>query len=135
MKFTLADILSGKVRIVYRRRRRRLPETAEVARLRAEAKAYLPVRLRELADSFGFVYNSVRIKHNSSNWGSCSAKGNINLNLNLMRLPADLRDYVMLHELCHLRYLNHGPEFHTLLESVCPNHREMRRRLREVRLI
>ena len=118
-----------------RRRRRPLPETPEVAALRAEAKSYLPGRLAELAEKFGFVYNAVRIKHNRSNWGSCSIKGNINLNLNLMRLPEELRDYVMLHELCHLRHLNHGPEFHALLESVCPEHRALQKRLKEYKLI
>lgn len=135
MRITLGDILSGRVRIVVRRRRRRLPETAEVADLRAKAKAFLPGRLRELAAENGFEYNQVRIKHNVSNWGSCSSKGNINLNLNLMRLPEDLRDYVMLHELCHLKHMNHGPEFHALLESVCPDHRTLRSRLRDYKLI
>lgn len=135
MKITLGDILSGRVRIVVRRRRRKLAETPEVKQLRAEAKAYLPARLKELAELNGFRYNQVRIKHNVSNWGSCSVKGNINLNLNLMRLPEELRDYVMLHELCHLKHLNHGPEFHTLLESVCPEHRRLQRQLKDYKLI
>lgn len=137
MKITLGDILSGRVRIVVRRRRarRKLAETPEVKQLRAEAKAYLPGRLEELAELYGFRYNQVRIKHNVSNWGSCSVKGNINLNLNLMRLPEELRDYVMLHELCHLKHMNHGPQFHALLESVCPDHLALRKRLREYKLI
>ena len=137
MKITLGDILSGRVRIVVRRRRprRKLKETPEVAELRKQAKAYLPERLAELAAEHGFSYNQVRIKHNVSNWGSCSVKGNINLNLNLMRLPQDLQDYVMLHELCHLRHMNHGPKFHALLESVCPDHLALRRRLKEYKLI
>ena len=125
---------------IFRRRRRKkkaltAQQAAEVERLRAEAKAALPPRLAELAALHGFTYNKVRIKHNSSNWGSCSELGNINLNLNLMRLPEDLRDYIMLHELCHLRYLNHGPEFHALLESLCPEHRSLQKRLRAYKLI
>lgn len=136
MRITLADILSGRVRIIRARRRRpALPETPEVAELRARAKEYLPGRLEELAALYGFEYNAVRIKHNRSNWGSCSARGNINLNLNLMRLPGELQDYVLLHELCHLRYMNHGPEFHALLEKVCPQHRACSRRLRDYKLI
>ncbi len=118
-----------------RRARRQLAETPEVAELRRQAKAYLPGRLAELAAQHGFSYNQVRIKHNVSNWGSCSVKKNINLNLNLMRLPAELQDYVMLHELCHLKYMNHGKEFHALLESVCPNHKELRTKLRDFKLI
>ncbi|MBR5704228.1 MAG: M48 family metallopeptidase [Bacteroidales bacterium] len=137
MRITLGDILSGRVRIVVRRRRprRKLKETPEVAELRKQAKAYLPGRLAELAAEYGFSYNQVRIKHNVSNWGSCSVKGNINLNLNLMRLPQDLQDYVMLHELCHLKHMNHGPKFHALLESVCPDHLALRRRLKGYKLI
>lgn len=137
VRITLADILSGRVRIVVRRRRARrtLTETPEVAELRKQAKAYLPGRLTELAAQHGFSYNQVRIKHNVSNWGSCSVKKNINLNLNLMRLPAELQDYVMLHELCHLKYMNHGKEFHALLESVCPNHKALRRQLRDYKLL
>ena len=137
MRITLGDILSGRVRVVVRRRRprRKLSETPEVAELRKQAKAYLPGRLEELAAQHGFSYNQVRIKHNVSNWGSCSVKGNINLNLNLMRLPHDLQDYVMLHELCHLRHMNHGQKFHALLESVCPDHLALRRRLKEYKLI
>ena len=106
-----------------------------MAELRKQAKAYLPGRLAELAAQHGFSYNQVRIKHNVSNWGSCSVKKNINLNLNLMRLPAELQDYVMLHELCHLKYMNHGKEFHALLESICPNHKTLRTKLREYKLI
>ena len=123
-------------RIIRRRLpQRRLPETPEVAQLRAAAKAYLPGRLRELAAQYGFEFNQVRIKHNVSNWGSCSSKKNINLNLNLMRLPAELRDYVMLHELCHLREMNHGPQFKALLASVCPDWQRLRAELKGYRLI
>lgn len=73
-------------------------------------------------------------RDNVSNWGSCSSKGNINQNLRLVTLPAELRDYVMLCELCHLKQMNHGPEFHALLESVCPGHRELQRRMKAYRL-
>ena len=118
-----------------RRPRRKLAETEETEALRREARKVLPVRLAELAAEHGFEYNQVRIKHNVPNWGSCSSKGNINLNLNLMRLPEHLRDYVMLHELCHLRHLDHGPAFQALLASLCPDHRECRRALREYKLI
>lgn len=111
-----------------------IPSLEEIEALRERARAELPPRLRELAERYSFEYNSVRIKHNSSNWGSCSRKGNINLNLNLVRLPDDLRDYVILHELCHLRHPDHGPGFHALLESICPGHLEKQKALRGYRL-
>lgn len=105
-------------------------EAVDVEKVRREAKAVLPQRLSELAARHGFTYNKVFIKNNRSNWGSCSVRGNINLNLRLALLPPELCDYVLLHELCHLRYPNHGPRFHELLESVCPGHRALQRRLR-----
>lgn len=87
--------------------------------LREEAKILLPQKLSYFAEQYGFKFHKVTIKHNSSNWGSCSHAGNINLNLNLIRLPEPLCDYVLLHELCHLKEPNHGPRFHALLERLC----------------
>lgn len=91
---------------------------SEIDAMRHQAKAQLPGRLAELAARYGFTYNRVAIKHNASNWGSCSTKGNINLNLNIMRLPKVLQDYVLIHELCHLRHPDHGHGFHLLLEHL-----------------
>ena len=91
---------------------------SEVEAMRRQAKAQLPGRLAELAARYDFMYNRVAIKHNATNWGSCSSKGNINLNLNIVRLPKVLQDYVLLHELCHLRHQDHGHGFHLLLEHV-----------------
>ena len=105
------------------RQKRRMVDTpvasaSEIEKLRRQAKSELPPRLAELAERYGFIYNRVAIKHNSSNWGSCSSKSNINLNLNIVRLPKILQDYILLHELCHLRHHDHGHAFHLLLEHV-----------------
>lgn len=98
------------------------PSSSEIESLRRQARAELPGRLAELASRYGFSYNRVAVKHNVSNWGSCSSKGNINLNLNIVRLPRVLQDYVLLHELCHLRHQDHGQGFHLLLEHVLTDH-------------
>lgn len=121
-------------RLTARRPKRKAPVNAEIERLRAQAKEELPPRLAQLAAIHGFRYNKVFIKNNVSNWGSCSSLKNINLNLRLVTLPQELQDYVMLHELCHLKYLNHGKDFHALLESVCPGHRELARRMKEYKI-
>lgn len=92
---------------------------AYVGRLRKQAHEVLPELLHRYAVQMGVEYNRLFIKHNRSNWGSCSVRRNINLNINLMRLPEDLRAYVILHELCHLSQMNHGPQFHALLQSSC----------------
>ena len=95
-----------------------MPTPEEIKTWRRKAKAELPPRLAELAARHGFSYNRVAIKHNATNWGSCSAKSNITLNLNIVRLPKVLQDYVLLHELCHLKHQDHGHAFHLLLEHV-----------------
>jgi hypothetical protein len=99
-----------------------LPEGEDIDSLRLKAKAYLPDRLKALAGRYGFRYNRVTIKHNTSNWGSCSTKGNINLNLNLMRVPGPLQDYILLHELTHLRHADHSSAFHAELERLLTDH-------------
>lgn len=89
--------------------------------LRIEAKRVLPKRTRMLADKFGFKFSTVKIQSSRTRWGSCSAKGNINLSLYLMALPAHLIDYVILHELCHTKELNHSPNFWRWMNSVTDN--------------
>lgn len=90
-----------------------------IARIcRNEAKAYLPVRVKELADLHGFTFQTVFIKKLKSKWGSCSSVGNINLNLSLMLLPEHLIDYIILHELAHTREHNHGAGFWKLLNDI-----------------
>lgn len=85
---------------------------------RFEAKALLPKRLKDLAQTHGFQYNKVTIRNNRRNWGSCSSRNNISLNLQLMKMPDRLIDYVLLHELVHTEIKNHGPEFWTRLDSI-----------------
>jgi predicted metal-dependent hydrolase len=70
---------------------------------RLEAKEYLPPRLARLAITHGFQFGNISIRNNKSNWGSCSGRNNINLNLHLMKMPDHLIDYILLHELTHTR--------------------------------
>lgn len=88
---------------------------------RFEAKRLLPVRLAELARRFGFEFNKVTIRNNRRNWGSCSSKNNISLNLQMMKLPVELIDYILLHELVHTKIKNHGPKFWEKLNEVSNN--------------
>lgn len=90
----------------------------DIERLRAEAKACLPVRTEELARNFGLRYGKVTIRATRSKWGSCTAQNNISLSLFLMTLPPHLRDYVIIHELCHTVHHNHSAEFHALVDKL-----------------
>lgn len=88
-----------------------------------EARQILVQRLDELAKKHGFKYNRVFIRNQKTRWGSCSPKNNISLNVNLVRLPENLIDYLILHELVHTRIKNHSKKFYAELERLV-NHRK-----------
>ena len=85
---------------------------------RAEARKQLVGRLNELSEQHGFRYNKVFMRNQRTRWGSCSTKNNINLNIKLIRLPDDMIDYVLLHELVHTRIKNHTKAFWTELDRL-----------------
>lgn len=95
------------------------------------ARKVLVTRLDLLADRFGFRYNRVFIRNQKTRWGSCSQKNNINLNVNLVRLPQRLIDYTILHELVHTRVKNHGPAFWLALERCVADPRALDRELNQ----
>ncbi|KAA6314439.1 hypothetical protein EZS27_034944 [termite gut metagenome] len=85
--------------------------------LRKQAKRILPQRLRKLSQQCDLPYQDVKINSSRGRWGSCSAKKTINLSLFLLLLPQHLIDYVLMHELCHIREMNHSVRFWTLLDG------------------
>jgi len=100
--------------------------------LRKEAKRLLPDRTKQLAAKFGFEYSDVKIQSSKSRWGSCSGLKSINLSLYLMLLTAPLIDYVILHELCHTKEMNHGIRFWRLMDKVTANNsKELRAQLKK----
>jgi predicted metal-dependent hydrolase len=119
-----------------RRQKDRLKDTpvadpSEIETLRKRAKAELPTRLSVLASRYGFIYNKVTIKHNSSNWGSCSSKGNLNFNCLLALFPIEVIDSVVVHELCHRKHMNHSPQFYAEVEKVFPEYRKWHKWLKD----
>ncbi len=99
---------------------------------RYEAKKLLPGRLMELARIHGFQFNKISVRNNKRNWGSCSPGNNISLNLQMMKLPDVLIDYILLHELVHTRIKNHGPGFWQKLDEITGNKaRELAKQVRK----
>jgi predicted metal-dependent hydrolase len=101
---------------------------------RLEAKKILPVRLNELAKKHGFQYNKFKLKNAKTRWGSCSAQNNINLNIQLMRLPDYLIEYVILHELMHTKEKNHQARFWNHFEQILPGARKLDKELNQYNL-
>lgn len=102
---------------------------------RQKAKVILTERLNHLAGEYGFRYNRLFIKNQKTIWGSCSGKNNINLNMNLVGLPGDLRDYVLLHELVHTRIKNHSKKFWAELDKyVGGRAKQLRKEMKKYRL-
>jgi predicted metal-dependent hydrolase len=87
------------------------------------AKTELVIRAHELARAHHLDVKRVTVRNQKSRWGSCSHNGTISLNWRLVQLPADVRDYIIIHELMHLRQLNHSPRFWAEVEKVCPDYR------------
>lgn len=98
---------------------------------RKEAKIILVNRCHELAAQHGFRINQVRIKNMKTRWGSCSVRGNINLNLFLMRLPERLRDYIIFHELVHTLHHNHSKAFWEKLDEYVGSSRQLAKEVRQ----
>jgi predicted metal-dependent hydrolase len=93
------------------------------------ARRALIERLEQLAVQHGFCYNKVFVRRQKTRWGSCSHQNNINLNINLVRLPAVLIDYTLLHELVHTRVKNHSAEFWAELGRYIPTPKQLDREM------
>jgi predicted metal-dependent hydrolase len=96
-----------------------------------QARKTIVNRLRQLAGRYGFSFKQVSIRSQRTRWGSCSGKGNISLNIKLVALPAELSDYVILHELVHTRIHNHSPGFWKELDKYVGNGKAKAGRLKE----
>ncbi len=99
--------------------------------LRNYARWYLHKRTMELGEAAGRIPARISVRRQTSKWGSCTAKGSISLNILLVCLPRETCDYVLIHELAHLKELNHSRKFWKLVEQACPDFRRERIKLRE----
>ncbi|MFH1425850.1 MAG: SprT family zinc-dependent metalloprotease [Candidatus Kerfeldbacteria bacterium] len=97
---------------------------------REQALELVMERVEHFNAHYGFDFNTVRVRNQRTRWGSCSCKGNLNFNFKLLFLPPVVRDYVIVHELCHLEQMNHSSAFWELVAQRIPDHTEQRRNLR-----
>ncbi|PJA86731.1 MAG: hypothetical protein CO141_03115 [Candidatus Moranbacteria bacterium CG_4_9_14_3_um_filter_42_9] len=94
------------------------------------AKELIQSKLEFFNQHYNFSYNRVSVKNQKTCWGSASRKGNLNFNYKIANLPEELQDYITVHELCHLKELNHSRNFWKLVEETVPAYRELRKKLK-----
>lgn len=102
----------------------------ELNRLFALAREIIPIKVKYYATIIGVSYNRITIRNQKTRWGSCSSDHNLNFNCQLMRLPEDVVDYVVVHELCHIKQMNHSKAFWGEVEKILPDYRERRKYLK-----
>ncbi len=102
----------------------------ELAALADLAEAYIPDRVSYFAERLGVTYGKVTVRNQKTLWASCSAKGNLSFNCLLMKVPSDIRDYVIVHELCHRFEMNHSKAFWARVEKELPDYRQSRKWLK-----
>lgn len=112
---------------------RRQTEAASALKqwLHSRASEEIGRRTAQLSSEMGVSYNQIRIKDTKTRWGSCSSKKNLNFNFRLIMAPEAVMDYVIIHELCHLKHMNHSNEFWSAVADYMPEYETYKNWLKE----
>lgn len=104
--------------------------------LENKGKAFVIIKskVKKYNQKFKFGYNEINIKNQKTKWGSCSKKKNLNFNYKIMFLNEELQNYIIVHELCHLKEMNHSRKFWTLVERALPEYREIKQELKKMEM-
>jgi len=112
------------------------------AKSRADFKVLAPAarvlvheRLTHFNRHYCYIYGKVFIRNTRTRWGTCSSRGNLGFNYRIAKLPSELQDYIVVHELCHLAELNHSKNFWALVAETLPDWKQLRKRLGKYRLV
>ena len=116
------------------RKRASAKSRAEHRVLGAAARMLVHERLAHFNSHYGFVYKKVFIRNTRTRWGSCSSRANLGFNYRIVKLAPHLVDYIVVHELCHLKEFNHSPKFWALVAETIPSWKLCRTTLRKIRL-
>ena len=98
--------------------------------LRRIAGEYISERVKYLSGRFGFNFRDVKIRGQKTRWGSCSSNGNLSFNYKLLQYRKHVIDYVIIHELCHAKHMNHSQKFWKLVERYCPDYKNIKQELK-----
>lgn len=106
----------------------------EYRREKERAREVITAIVERFSRIYGFRYNSISIRNQKTCWGSCSRRGNLNFNYRILYLPEAQQEYIIVHELCHLKEMNHSPRFWNLVAKIVPEYRQHKKDLRTLRL-
>lgn len=131
-----ADWIEKHKKIIEEKQREQAKHTQrlsvqDIQELADRAKKVIPDKVRHYADIIGVDYGRITIRNQRTRWGSCSGKGNLNFNCLLMLTPEDVQDYVVIHELCHRKEMNHSPKFWAEVAKIMPDYKRKRKWLKE----
>ena len=105
------------------------PKRGDYKKYKEQARSLALARLEHFNQHYGFTYNRVAIRDQKTRWGSCSSKGHLNFNYKIVHLPQAHADYIIVHELCHLKEMNHSERFWDLVAETVPDHKQLRKEL------
>lgn len=108
---------------------------ADYRKYKSDALRIATERVEHFNQYYGFSYNAINVKDQKTRWGSCSRKGNLNFNYKIVFLPSEVRDYIIVHEICHLKEFNHSRKFWDLVRKVVPDYAEVNKKLRKESLV
>lgn len=122
---------------LFRKKRKTKPKKTNTRYLRykEQSRSLILERLLYWNDIYNFTYHRVSIRDTKTRWGSCSKKGNLNFNYKIVFLPRHLVDYIVVHELCHLKEFNHSRAFWDLVGQTLPDYRSYRGELKSIRVV
>ncbi len=111
----------------------RIPSSKrDYKKYKAGALSLAAQKLNFFNEIYGYKFNTVSIRNQKTRWGSCSRKGSLSFNYKIVLIPNDLTDYIIVHELCHLKELNHSKNFWGLVTKAIPNYKELRKRIKNI---
>ena len=118
---------------IRKRKYRKQVGTYEYKKQKETIRNFVIARVEHFNQFYNFTFNKITIRNSRTRWGSCSKKGNLNFNYRIISLPQQLQDYIVVHELCHLKEMNHSKSFWDLVAQVIPDYKKVKQILQEFR--